>query len=246
MSTRSPDRFDRAALRKPSKPRFAATAWESPTCRQTASRFGMKPTTSPKSRPLPAAITRERSEGYLTRALNRPFERPTSHPFRFAAIDAGPQSHYVVLAYDHWVADSLRGPPGPAKRLGPVSAVGDLAKTRGVWNSTREPTGRSSAAAARRGTGPGGIPGDEAMESQSVCLAGGLLVEHAMGGRLPSVPYHSGHRGPAAGIRPGQRRDRPRRALGGLRPGAGRGHAFARPATRARPGQHRRHAEHRR
>ncbi|MGO9108294.1 MAG: hypothetical protein ACLP9L_03595 [Thermoguttaceae bacterium] len=43
---------------------------------------------------------------YLSRALNRPFERPTSHPFRFAAIDAGPQSHYVILAYDHWVADA--------------------------------------------------------------------------------------------------------------------------------------------
>jgi hypothetical protein len=43
---------------------------------------------------------------YLSRALNRPFERPTSHPFRFAAIDAGLQWHYVVLAYDHWVADA--------------------------------------------------------------------------------------------------------------------------------------------
>jgi hypothetical protein len=43
---------------------------------------------------------------HLRCALNRPFERPTSHPFRFAAIDAGPQSHYVVLAYDHWVADA--------------------------------------------------------------------------------------------------------------------------------------------
>ena len=43
---------------------------------------------------------------YFSHGLNRPFERPTSHPFRFAAIDAGPQSHYVVLAYDHWVADS--------------------------------------------------------------------------------------------------------------------------------------------
>ena len=43
---------------------------------------------------------------HLSRALNRPFQRPTSHPFRFAAIDAGPQWHYVVLAYDHWVADA--------------------------------------------------------------------------------------------------------------------------------------------
>src|SRR5208283_4508538 len=43
---------------------------------------------------------------YLSRALNRPFERPTSRPFRFAVIDAGSQSHYVILAYDHWVADA--------------------------------------------------------------------------------------------------------------------------------------------
>ena len=43
---------------------------------------------------------------HLSRALNRPFERPTSHPFRFAAIDAGRQGHYVILSYDHWVADA--------------------------------------------------------------------------------------------------------------------------------------------
>jgi len=43
---------------------------------------------------------------HLGRALNRSFPRPTMRPFRFAAIDAGPQSHYVVLAYDHWIADA--------------------------------------------------------------------------------------------------------------------------------------------
>ncbi len=43
---------------------------------------------------------------YTSRALNRPFERPTSQPFRFAALDAGLLSHYVILTYDHWVADS--------------------------------------------------------------------------------------------------------------------------------------------
>jgi hypothetical protein len=43
---------------------------------------------------------------YCSSALNRPFERPASHPFRFAAISAGPQSHYVILSYDHWIADS--------------------------------------------------------------------------------------------------------------------------------------------
>ncbi len=43
---------------------------------------------------------------HLARALNRSFDRPEMRPFRFAAVDAGPQSHYVVLAYDHWVADA--------------------------------------------------------------------------------------------------------------------------------------------
>ena len=43
---------------------------------------------------------------HVTRELNRPFDRPTCHPFRFSAVDAGPESHYVVLAYDHWVADA--------------------------------------------------------------------------------------------------------------------------------------------
>jgi hypothetical protein len=44
--------------------------------------------------------------GHLNSALNQPFERPILRPFRFAAIDAGPQTHYVTLAYDHWIADS--------------------------------------------------------------------------------------------------------------------------------------------
>lgn len=39
--------------------------------------------------------------------LNRPFERPRCRPFRFSAIDAGPESHYITAAYDHWVADSV-------------------------------------------------------------------------------------------------------------------------------------------
>jgi NRPS condensation-like uncharacterized protein len=46
------------------------------------------------------------TEEHLGRALNRRFERPAMHPFRFATIDAGPQAHYVILAYDHWVADA--------------------------------------------------------------------------------------------------------------------------------------------
>ena len=43
---------------------------------------------------------------YMSRAPNRVFQRPTLHAFQFAAIDAGPHAHYVVLAYDHWVADA--------------------------------------------------------------------------------------------------------------------------------------------
>jgi hypothetical protein len=45
-------------------------------------------------------------EEHSSRALNRSFARPAMHPFRFAAIDNGPQAHYVILACDQWVADA--------------------------------------------------------------------------------------------------------------------------------------------
>ena len=44
---------------------------------------------------------------HLSWELNRPFGRPRCRPFRFTAVDAGPQSHYVSLVYDHWAADSV-------------------------------------------------------------------------------------------------------------------------------------------
>lgn len=43
----------------------------------------------------------------VSRELNRPFERPVCRPFRFSVLEAGPQAHYLVLAYDHWAADSV-------------------------------------------------------------------------------------------------------------------------------------------
>jgi hypothetical protein len=43
---------------------------------------------------------------HVTRELNRPFERPRCRPWRFSALEAGPDAHYVVATYDHWVADS--------------------------------------------------------------------------------------------------------------------------------------------
>jgi hypothetical protein len=51
--------------------------------------------------------TAETLRNYSARALNRPYGRPISKPFRFAAIDGGPQFHYVALVYDHWIADSV-------------------------------------------------------------------------------------------------------------------------------------------
>jgi NRPS condensation-like uncharacterized protein len=44
---------------------------------------------------------------HLSTELNRPFERPASRPFRFSVMDAGDNSHFVNLTYDHWVADSI-------------------------------------------------------------------------------------------------------------------------------------------
>jgi hypothetical protein len=43
----------------------------------------------------------------LTVELNHRFERPICRPFRFCVVDAGPESHYVTLVYDHWASDSI-------------------------------------------------------------------------------------------------------------------------------------------
>jgi hypothetical protein len=65
---------------------------------------------------------------YMTQALNRRFDRPCAKPFRFAAIEGDRQSHYVALAYDHWVADStsarqlLEGVLGDYLRLPPAAS----------------------------------------------------------------------------------------------------------------------------
>ncbi|MEN6559125.1 MAG: condensation domain-containing protein [Thermoguttaceae bacterium] len=44
---------------------------------------------------------------HVTRELNHRFERPCCKPWRFGIVEAGLNSHYVVLTYDHWVADSM-------------------------------------------------------------------------------------------------------------------------------------------
>ena len=44
---------------------------------------------------------------WVTRELNRPFARPQCKPWRFSALEAGPDAHYVIVAYDHWMADSV-------------------------------------------------------------------------------------------------------------------------------------------
>ena len=42
----------------------------------------------------------------ISAELNRSFQRPAGKPWHFTLVDAGATSHYVVLTYDHWVADS--------------------------------------------------------------------------------------------------------------------------------------------
>jgi NRPS condensation-like uncharacterized protein len=49
----------------------------------------------------------DRLNAHITRQLNQPFERPRCRPFRFGVVDAGPDSHFVTLTYDHWAADSI-------------------------------------------------------------------------------------------------------------------------------------------
>lgn len=43
---------------------------------------------------------------HLTRELNHSFERPRCKPWRFSMLDVGPNDHYVIVTYDHWIADS--------------------------------------------------------------------------------------------------------------------------------------------
>jgi hypothetical protein len=46
-------------------------------------------------------------EAYLSKELNRPFERPRCRPMRFGVMEIGPDAHYVSVTYDHWAADSI-------------------------------------------------------------------------------------------------------------------------------------------
>jgi len=44
---------------------------------------------------------------HVTRELNRPFDRPRCKPWRFSALEIDRDSHYLIVTYDHWVADSV-------------------------------------------------------------------------------------------------------------------------------------------
>ena len=48
-----------------------------------------------------------RLTAHVAREVNRPFARPVCRPFRLSTLDAGPNSHYVMLTYNHWVSDSI-------------------------------------------------------------------------------------------------------------------------------------------
>ena len=39
--------------------------------------------------------------------LNRPFSARGCQPWRFSAVSDGPKSFYLLLIYDHWIADSV-------------------------------------------------------------------------------------------------------------------------------------------
>jgi len=43
---------------------------------------------------------------HMTAELNRPFDRPVCKPWRFSILDADAHSHYVMVTYDHWIADN--------------------------------------------------------------------------------------------------------------------------------------------
>ena len=182
---------------------------------------------------------------YLSRALNRPFERPTSHPFRFAAIDAGPQSHYVILAYDHWVADAYAARLVLRSVLCQYLPLAIPEEPGATGTLPGNVPGGLPTASARRGIGPGGMPGGKAMESQSVRLAGGVLVEHAMGRSITActIPFRARWRG--CGNLPEQTVQQSMTCSWRLLAGRWRRSCLRAADERPRSGQHRRHAQHR-
>jgi NRPS condensation-like uncharacterized protein len=56
---------------------------------------------------VPGDVSGEKLVPHLSTELNRPFERPANRSFRFSVMEAGDNSHFVNLTYDHWVADSI-------------------------------------------------------------------------------------------------------------------------------------------
>jgi hypothetical protein len=61
----------------------------------------------PEIRVLPAPLDGDhRLAPLVAEELNQRFERPRCHPLRFAALDAGRGFHYLLVTYDHWIADS--------------------------------------------------------------------------------------------------------------------------------------------
>lgn len=43
---------------------------------------------------------------HICRELNLPFPRARYQPLRFSVVTDGPDAHFLVVTYDHWVADS--------------------------------------------------------------------------------------------------------------------------------------------
>ena len=70
------------------------------------------------------ADAEEQLNEHVTREMNRPFARPIGRPMRFGAIDASPDHHYVIAAYDHWVADSSAAQTHSSARAGAVLRLG--------------------------------------------------------------------------------------------------------------------------
>jgi hypothetical protein len=63
---------------------------------------------NPSVEVIPAGEDADRSlESHVSKELNHPFERPRCRPIRFGVIEIGPHAHYIVVAYDHWTADSV-------------------------------------------------------------------------------------------------------------------------------------------
>ncbi len=145
-----------------------------------------------------ATIRTEADAAQVGAGLNRPFSRPCCQPWRFSAVSDGPKSFYLLLIYDHWIADSVAARLVVQQVLRRDFGLGARRESRPL--DLYPATYRKVFCAAARAVAVG-CRGDAPAvqrDPQSGSAAGCLLVGHADGGQFRAVRHRARHGGPFA------------------------------------------------